>query len=155
MPFLFAFVVSILPRRYWAGATGAGILLSGLVQLAAGAAGFMEAYTHFARETSEGVASATLTVAQSGEPGGGRVEAGKAMALGALTPIGFLAVSATGWLFAYVSLSGLVRVLGAASGHPCGDPVLTFLDDLLWESGRSLLSTARDLVERARSAWGS
>jgi hypothetical protein len=75
------------------------------------------------------------------------------MAFGALTPFGFFAVSAPAWVLAYVLLSGLVRVLGYASDHPCGDPILTFVDDVLWDGGRGIRSRVLGLAAWTRAFW--
>jgi len=78
------------------------------------------------------------------------MSAAPAMAFGALTPLGFFAVSAPAWVVAYLALSGIIRVLGYASDHPCGDPILTFVDDVLWDIGRSAGSTIRGVWSRLR-----
>ena len=146
-----AFFLSPLPRRYWRGIAGPGVLLSGLVQCGIGLAGLVHVYTSYAQGVSEQLAEATLTVAA--ESGDTRVNAAPAMAFGALTPLGFFAVSAPAWVMAYCLLSGLVRTLGYAADHPCGDPVLTFVDDVLWDVGRSIGSRARRAVTRLWSLW--
>lgn len=148
-----AFFLSPLPRRYWRGIGGPGVLLSGLVQCGIGLAGLVHVYTSYAQGVSEQLAEATLTVAA--ESGDTRVNAAPAMAFGALTPLGFFAVSAPAWVVAYCLLSGLVRTLGYAADHPCGDPVLTFVDDVLWDVGRGIGSRARRAVSRLWSLWKS
>ena len=146
-----AFFLSPLPRRYWRGVTGPGILLSGLLQAGLGFAGLVHTYTAYAQIVSDDLADATIMVAA--ESGDTRVNAAPAMAFGSLTPFGFFAVSAPAWVLAYVLLSGLVRVLGYASDHPCGDPILTFLDDVLWDAGRGIKSRVLGLVAWIRALW--
>jgi hypothetical protein len=148
---LLAFCLSPLPRRYWWGAAGAGILLSGFVQVGASLAGLLHVYTAYAQEVSERIASATITAAVRGEAE--RVSAAPAMAFGALTPFGFFASSLPAWFFAYGLLSGVIRVLGYASEHPCGDPLLTFVDELVWDSGRGILAAVRGVRVRLSSFW--
>jgi len=146
-----AFFLSPLPRRYWGGVTGPGILLSGLVQTGLCLAGLVQVYTSYAQGVSEQLADATLTAAAEG--GSTRVSAAPAMAFGALTPLGFFAVSAPAWIVAYGVLSGLIRVLGYASDHPWGDPVLTFADDVIWDVMRGAGSRVRGVVARVRGFW--
>ncbi len=146
-----AFFLSPLPRRYWRGVTGPGILLSGLLQAGFSLAGLVHTYTAYAQIVSDDLADAT--VAAAAERGDTRVNAAPAMAFGALTPFGFFAVSAPAWVLAYVFLSGLVRVLGYASDHPCGDPILTFVDDVLWDAGRGVRSRALGLVAWIQAFW--
>ncbi len=146
-----AFFLSPLPRRYWRGVTGPGILLSGLLQAGFSLAGLVHTYAAYAQIVSEGLAEAAIEVAA--ESGDAKVSAAPAMAFGALTPLGFFAVSAPAWVLAYVLLSGLVRVLGYASDHPCGDPILTFVDDVLWDVGRGIGSGVLGLVAWARALW--
>ncbi len=146
-----AFFLSPLPRRYWGGATGVGILLSGFVQMGASARGLLRAYTAHAQQVSDALAQATITAALNS--GDVTVSAAPAMAFGALTPFGFLAVSVPAWIFAYGAISGLVRVFGYAADHPCGDPILTFIDDLVWDGMRSLWSVVRQASHRIRSFW--
>jgi hypothetical protein len=81
------------------------------------------------------------------------VNAAPAMAFGALTPLGFFAVSQPAWILAYGLIAGLIRVLGYASDHPCGDPVLTFVDDVIWDSTGGIRSRIRGLVVRLRAFW--
>ena len=145
-----AFFLSPLPRRYWRGLSGPGILLCGLVQAGFSLAGLTHVYTTYAAGVSEQLAEATLEVAD--QSGATRVSAAPAMAFGALTPLAFFAVSAPAWLLAYSLLSGLIRVLGYAADHPCGDPILTFVDDLIWDTGRAVGSTVRNWWARARAA---
>ena len=144
-----AFFVSILPRRYWRGITGPGILLSGLVQSGLSLAGLLHAYTSYAQGVSEQLAEATLKVAVESEAT--RVSAAPAMAFGALTPLGFFAVSTPAWVVAYVLLSGLIRSLSYAADHPCGDPILTFVDDVIWDVARGIKSRVLSAVGRVRS----
>lgn len=146
-----AFFLSPLPRRYWRGVTGPGILLSGLLQAGFSLAGLVHTYTAYAQIVSDDLADAAIEVAT--ERGDTRVNAAPAMAFGALTPFGFFAVSAPAWVLAYVLLSGLVRVLGYASDHPCGDPILTFVDDLLWDAGRAVGSKVLGLVAWIQALW--
>ena len=145
------FVLSPLPRRYWRGVTGPGILLSGLLQVGFSIALLVHTYTGYAQVVSDALADATIAVAA--ERGDTRVNAAPAMAFGALTPLSFFAVSTSGRVLAYLLLSGVIRVLGYASDHPCGDPVLTFVDDVLWDVGRGARSTLLELVSRARDLW--
>jgi hypothetical protein len=146
-----AFFLSVLPRRYWRGIAGPGILLSGLAQAGFCLAGLLHVYAAYAQGVAEQLATATLTVA--GESGSTRVSAAPAMAFGALTPFGFFAVSAPAWVLAYGLLSGLIRALGYAADHPCGDPILTFLDDVLWDVARGIRSRALGVFARARAFW--
>jgi len=146
-----AFFLSPLPKRYWRGASGPGILLSGLLQMGFGIAGLVHVYTSYAQGVSEDLAAATIAVEEAGST---RVSAAPAMAFGALTPLAFFAVSAPAWVVAYVALSGLIRVLGYASDHPCGDPVLTLVDETLWDIGRGVGSTFRGLWVRVHSLFG-
>lgn len=146
-----AFCLSPLPRRYWGGADGAGILLSGFVQVGACVAGLLNSYTPFAHNVSEGLATATLTIASRGEAE--RISAAPAMAFGALTPMGFFASSLPAWFFAYGVLSGLVRVFGYASDHPCGDPLLTLIDEFIWDSGRGVVGALQRVRARVLSFW--
>jgi hypothetical protein len=146
-----AFFLSPLPRRYWRGVNGPGILLSGLVQAGICLAGLVHVYTSYAQGVSEQLAEASLKVAA--ESGDTRVNAAPAMAFGALTPLGFFAVSQPAWILAYGLIAGLIRVLGYASDHPCGDPVLTFVDDVIWDSTGGIRSSIRGLVVRLRAFW--
>ncbi len=146
-----AFFVSFLPRRYWGGADGVGILLSALFQAGGSLAGLVNTYTAYAQQVSDGLAEATLAAAISG--GAERLSAAPAMAFGALTPLGFFAVSAPAWVFAYSLFSGLIRALGYATDHPCGDPILTFADDLVWDAGRGVRSKIRQAISALRSFW--
>ena len=145
---LLGFIVSPLPRRYWGGASGTGILLSSLVQIGICASGLSNAYSVFSHKISEELAETTIEVAKRAEAGS--VEAAPAMAFGAITPFAFFAVSVSGRFVAYGVVSGVIRVLGQASGHPCGDPILTFADEIVWDTGRSLGSTVRRVVSRDR-----
>lgn len=146
-----AFFLSPLPRRYWRGITGPGILLSGLVQAGICLGGLVHVYTSYAQGISEQLAEATLTVAA--ESGDTRVNAAPAMAFGALTPLGFFAVSQPAWVLAYGLVASLIRVLGYASDHPCGDPILTFVDDVIWDSTRGIRSRIVELWLRLRAFW--
>ena len=148
-----AFFLSPLPRRYWRGVTGPGILLSGLLQAGLAFAGLVHTYTAYAQIVSDDLAEATVAAAD--ESGDTRVNAAPAMAFGALTPLGFFAVSAPAWVLAYFVLSGLIRVLGYASDHPCGDPILTVVDDVLWDLGRGVRSRVVRLVARLQALWNS
>jgi hypothetical protein len=144
-----AFFISPLPKRYWRGASGPGILLSGLLQLGFGLAGLVHVYTSYAQGVSEGLAAATIAAEEAGAT---RMSATPAMAFGALTPLGFFAVSAPAWVVAYLALSGLFRVIGYASDHPCGDPVLTLMDEALWEMGRGVASHLRGIWSAFKNA---
>jgi hypothetical protein len=108
-------------------------------------------YTSYAQSVSDQLAAATLQVAA--ESGATRVSAAPAMAFGALTPLGFLAVSVPGWVLAYGLVSGLIRALGYAADHPCGDPILTFIDDVIWDVARGIKSRVLGVVARVRSFW--
>lgn len=142
-----AFLVSPLPRRYWGGASGTGLLLSGLAQIAMCGAGLIQSYHAYSGPVSDALASVTLEAAVAN--GEKRAHAAPAMAFGALTPLAFFAVSASGRLFAYGVFSGLVRVIGYAADHPGGDPVLTLVDDFAWDAARGL----RVAFERTTSRW--
>ena len=146
-----AFFLSVLPRRYWRGITGPGILLSGLVQAGLSLAGLVHVYTSYAQGVSDQLAEATLQVVA--ESGATRVSAAPAMAFGALTPVGFLAVSVPGWVLAYGLVSGLIRALGYAADHPCGDPILTFVDDVIWDGARGIKSKVLWAVAGVRAFW--
>lgn len=143
-----AFLVSPLPRRYWRGASGPGLALSAFIQMAVCSAGLIETYTAYSRVVSDGLAEATAEAAE--RSGAEKVDAAPAMALGALTPLGFFAVSMPAWVLAYGALSGLFRLVGYASDHPCGDPILTFVDATLWDVGRGITSR---VLRIARSMW--
>ncbi len=143
-----AFLVSPLPRRYWGGASGTGLLLSGLLQIALCGAGLVQSYQSYSKPVSDALASATLEAAVA--TGDTRASATPAMAFGALTPLAFFAVSVPGRFFAYGVFSGLVRVVGYAADHPGGDPVLTFVDDLGWDAARGFKSAFRRTVARLR-----
>jgi len=143
-----AFLVSPLPRRYWGGASGVGLLLSGLLQIGLCGAGLIQSYHAYSEPVSEALANATLEAAVAN--GEKRVSATPAMAFGALTPLAFFAVSVPGRLFAYGVLSGLIRVIGYAADHPGGDPLLTFVDDLAWDAARGLKSAFHRTVARLR-----
>ena len=146
-----AFFLSPLPRRYWRGTTGPGIFLSAFIQFGACLAGLMETYTRYAQTVSDSLADATAEVAI--ESGAQKASAAPAMAFGALTPLGFFAVSTRAWIFAYGALSGLIRLVGYASDHPCGDPILTFADDMLWDAGRGASSSIKRTAVSVRSWW--
>ena len=146
-----AFFLSVLPRRYWRGITGPGILLSGLVQAGLSLAGLVHVYTSYAQGVSDHLAEATLQVVA--ESGATRVSAAPAMAFGALTPVGFLAVSVPGWVLAYGLVSGLIRALGYAADHPGGDPILTFVDDVIWDGARGIKSKVLWAVASVRAFW--
>ncbi len=146
-----AFFLSILPRRYWREINGPGILLSGLVQTGLSLAGLVHVYTTYAQGVSDQLAEATLRVATESEAT--RLSAEPAMAFGALTPLGFFAVSAPAWVVAYCLLSGLIRTLGYAADHPCGDPILTFVDDVIWDVARGIRSKVMGIMARVRAFW--
>ncbi len=146
-----AFFLSVLPRRYWRGITGPGILLSGLVQAGLSLAGLVHVYGTYAQGVSDQLAEATLQVAA--ESAATRVSAAPAMAFGALTPLGFLAVSVPGWVLAYGLVSGLIRAVSYAADHPCGDPILTFVDDVIWDVARGIRSRFLGVLARVRSLW--
>ena len=145
-----AFFLSPLPKRYWRGLSGPGILLCALVQTGFSGAGLVNVYTTYAQGVSEGLAEATVEATAEGAT---RVSAAPAMAFGALTPLAFFAVSGPSWVLGYFLLSGLIRVFAYASDHPCGDPVLTIIDDLLWDTGRGVGSTARGVTTYGRDRW--
>lgn len=146
-----AFFLSPLPRRYWRGITGPGILLSGLVQAGLSLAGLLHLYTSFAQRISEELAD--VTIAAVAEGGATKVSAAPAMAFGALTPFGFFAVSVPAWVLAYCLLSGLIRLLGYASDHPCGDPILTFIDEVIWDVVRGIRPRFMRAVAGVRAFW--
>lgn len=146
-----AFFISPLPRRYWRGATGPGIALSAFIQMGACFAGLIQTYTAYAQTVSDDLAEVTAEVAELS--GAEKVDAAPAMAFGALTPLGFFAVSAPAWVLAYGVLSGLIRLVGYASDHPCGDPVLTLADEILWDAARGTLFRARRLTGSLASWW--
>jgi len=114
-------------------------------------AGLVQTYTAYAQAVSEHLAEATKEAAELS--GAEKVEAAPAMAFGALTPLGFFAVSAPAWVLAYGVLSGLFRLVGYASDHPCGDPVLTLVDETLWDVGRGVASRVRRITGALRSWW--
>lgn len=143
-----AFLVSPLPRRYWGGASGVGILFSGLLQIALCGAGLIQSYQAYSQPVSDALANATIEAAVAN--GDKQVSATPAMAFGALTPLAFFAVSGAGRLFAYGVFSGLVRVVGYAADHPGGDPVLTLVDDLAWGAARRLKAAGRRAASRLR-----
>ena len=147
-----AFFVSPLPRRYWRGATGPGIALSAFIQMGACFAGLIQTYTAYAQAVSDDLAEVTAEVAELS--GARKLDAAPAMAFGALTPLGFFAVSAPAWVLAYGALSGLFRLVGYASDHPCGDPLLSFIDETLWDTGRGIASRMRKLMGTLGSWWG-
>lgn len=146
-----AFFISPLPRRYWRGATGPGIALSAFIQMGACLAGLIQTYTAYAQTVSNDLAEVTAEVAELS--GAEKVAAAPAMAFGALTPLGFFAVSAPAWVLAYGVLSGLIRLVGYAADHPCGDPVLTLADEILWDAARGTLSRVGRLARSLASWW--
>ena len=152
MNFFLAFLMSPFPKRYWGTAIGPGLLLSALLQSGLSLAGLMAAYEPYAKRAGQALADTTIATAVANEVE--RVEAEPAMALGAFTPLAFLAESTTGRLFAYGLLSGMFRVVGYAGDHACGDPVLTFLDDLVWGIGGSIKATLLGVASRLRSLLG-
>jgi hypothetical protein len=151
---LFAFLVSFLPRRYWRGASGVGILFSGLFQLGVSLGGLVSVYTRFSQDVSDTIAEVTIEAAYQAD-GSGRLEAGGAMAMNALTPLGFLAVSRTGAVLAYLVFSSLVRLLGFATDHPCGDPLLTVVDSFTWDFIHGARRRTGHVTHAARSLWRS
>lgn len=146
-----AFFVSPLPRRYWRGATGPGIALSAFIQLGACLAGLIQTYTAYAQVVSDDLAEVTTEAAELS--GAEKVHAAPAMAFGALTPLGFFAVSTSAWILAYGALSGLIRLVGYASDHPCGDPILSFVDEILWDVGRGIASRVQRFTGLFWSWW--
>ncbi len=96
---------------------------------------------------------ADITVEAALETEAHSVSAAPAMAFGALTPLGIFAVSNAAWVLAYGALSGLIRLVGYPSDHPCGDPILTFVDNLLWDAGRGISSSVRRSVGAVWSWW--
>jgi hypothetical protein len=146
-----AFFISPLPRRYWRGASGPGIALSAFIQMAACSAGLLQAYTSYAQLVSDDLAEVTAEVAELS--GAEKMTAAPAMAFGALTPFGFFAVSTPAWVLAYGALSGLIRIVGYAADHPCGDPILTFVDETLRDVGRGIKSRVRRITGALRSWW--
>jgi len=145
-----AFFLSPLPRRYWRGLSGPGILLCGLVQAGFSMAGLTQVYTSYAGQVSEELAEATIAITSESST---RVSAAPAMAFGALTPLAFFGVSGLAWVLAYSVFSGLVRVLGYATDHPCGDPLLTFIDDVAWGMARGVGSSAQQVSAYVRGRW--
>jgi hypothetical protein len=146
-----AFFVSPLPNRYWGKAHGVGIFLSCAVQIGVCVMGFMSSYHKYAERNSQAIADSAIEVAKSQEAT--KVEAMPAMVFGAFTPLAFLSVSSTGRWLAYGVVSGVIRVVGYASDHPCGDPVLTLVDGFVWAIGSSFKATAVHVVSRASSFW--
>lgn len=144
-----AFLISPLPRRYWGGASGVGLLFSGLAQIALCGAGLIQAYDRYSQPVSEALAKVSIEAAVSGEAT--RVSATPAMAFGALTPLAFFAVSISGRFFAYGVFSGFVRVVSYAADHPCGDPLLTFVDEFVWDGIYGVRSALRRAALRMRS----
>jgi hypothetical protein len=146
-----AFFVSPLPRRYWRGAAGPGIAISAFIQMGACSAGLIQTYTAYAQTVSDDLAEATTEAAElSGKE---KMDAAPAMAFGALTPLGFFAVSTPAWVLAYGAVSGLIRLVGYASDHPCGDPILSFVDETLWDVGRGVTSRIRRITRSLWSWW--
>lgn len=146
-----AFFVSPLPRRYWRGATGPGIALSAFIQVGACFAGLIETYTAYAQVVSDDLAEVTTEAAELS--GAEKIAAAPAMAFGALTPLGFFAVSTPAWFLAYGAVSALIRLVGYASDHPCGDPILTLVDETLWDVGRGVVSRVRRIAGSLWSWW--
>ncbi len=146
-----AFFISPLPRRYWRGANGPGIALSAFIQMGACLAGLIQTYTAYAQVVSDDLADATTEAAELS--GAEKLNAAPAMAFGALTPFGFFAVSTPAWVLAYGALSGLIRLVGYAADHPCGDPILTFVDETLWDVGRGITSRVRRITGALWSWW--
>jgi hypothetical protein len=146
-----AFFVSPLPRRYWGKAQGVGIFLSCAVQIGLCVMGFMSSYHAYSERNSQAIAESAIEVAKQQEAT--KVEAMPAMVFGAFTPLAFLSVSSTGRWLAYGVVSGVIRVVGYASDHPCGDPILTLVDSFIYELGSSVKATALHVVGRASSFW--
>ena len=130
---------------------GTGILFSALLQVGASLTGLFQIYSAYSQRVSDTLAEVTIEAAV--ESGSEKVRAAPAMALGALTPLGFFAVSHTAWILAYAVFSGVVRLIGYASDHPCGDPVLTFIDNVVWDTGRSVTSSTVGLFRSLTSWW--
>ena len=149
---ILALFVTFLPRRYWRGAHGVGILISGLLQLGIAGGALVSNYSRFASSVSDTVAEVTIDAAEQDPGTGGKIQAGHAMALGALTPIGFVMTSKSGRLLLYLVISALVRLLGYATDHPWGDPLLTFVDDIFHDGLRSIGRTGRSAL-RTVQAW--
>jgi hypothetical protein len=120
-----------------------GILFSGMIQFAISSMLLVGLYTRFASGVADGVAETTIDAAVPDIEKGGRVHAGFAMAFGALTPFGFLAVSSTGRVLLYFVLSSVVRLVAYACDHPCGDPALTFVDEILHDVKDGLMKRVR------------
>ena len=146
-----ALVLSPFPRRYWGRAQGSGILISCLLQIALCGTSLYTSISHFSHRLSQEIADTTIEAAMESEAT--RVEAAPAMAFGALTPFAYLTVSATGRWLTYGLLSGLLRAVAYATGNPCGDPVLTFVDDVAWDLGRWGAKTVRRIVFSFTSFW--
>ena len=149
--FLLAFFISPFPHRYWGRASGAGVFLSCMLQVSLCLAGFMKSYHVFAEQVGANLADTAIEAAK--EEGAAKVEALPAMAVGAFTPLAFLAASSSARWLAYGLLSGIVRLLGYASDHPCGHPVLTLADSFVWETLGALKSTALHFASRMSAFW--
>lgn len=147
--FIHSFAVSPLPRRYWGRAHGAGIFLSCMVQIGLCLWGLMSSYHVYSERISRAIAENAIEVAKQQEAT--KVEALPAMVFGAFTPLAFLSVSTSGRFLAYGVVSGVIRVLGYASDHPCGDPVLTLVDGLIWDTGGTVKSVVGGATARIRS----
>jgi hypothetical protein len=146
-----AFFVSPLPNRYWGKAHGAGIFLSCMVQIGLCVMGFMSSYHAYSERNSQEIAQASIEVATQQEAA--KADALPAMVFGAFTPLAYLSVSSTGRWLAYGVISGVIRVVGYASDHPCGDPVLTLVDSFIYEMGSSFKATAVHVAGRVSSFW--
>ncbi len=150
---ILALFVTFLPRRYWRGAHGVGILISGLLQLGIAGGALVSNYSRFASSVSDTVAEVTIEAAESDPTTGRKIQAGHAMALGALTPIGFVMTSKSGRLLLYLVISAIVRLFGYATDHPWGDPLLTFVDDILHDGLNSIGRRGRSGLRAVQSWW--
>jgi len=119
--------------------------------MAACSAGLLQTYTSYAQLVSDDLAEVTTEVAE--RSGAEKMTAAPAMAFGALTPFGFFAVSTPAWVLAYGALSGLIRLVGYAADHPCGDPILTLVDETLRDVGGGIASRIRRMAGSLWAWW--
>lgn len=130
-----------------------GILFSALFQFGLSVAGLVAVYTRYSQNVSDALAEVTVEAALRDDGVDRRMHAGGAMAVNALTPIGFIVLSHTGQALVYLAFSGMVRMLGFATDHPCGDPVLTVIDEFAWDLFYSLKRRAVSAGRMALTWW--
>ena len=125
-------LASLLPRRYWQRSTLPAERFATLSAVLTAAAGVLVGVDGFMR-------SAATPLAPLG---------GMAHGTESLTVLEFLRGTRLGWVSAYLSLSGVVRVGMAIAGRAGGEPVIAGLDALSRRVLRRRAEERRSLLRR-------